>query len=159
MTVSLFPVVGLAMWMGVARSKGAPEALSGVVAGRVDFYFSPIFAALLLIQAGRLSALAVTGSRRSPQLRQTPTFAEAGIPEVDDNFWIGLFVPARTPRSIIDRLHDATVRSVQSSAVMEKLEKLGAQTMTATPEQFDALVKQQISDNAVIIKEAGISQD
>jgi tripartite-type tricarboxylate transporter receptor subunit TctC len=139
--------------------KGAPDALAEVVAGRLDFYFSPIFAALPLIQAGKLSALAVTGTRRSPRLPETPTFAEAGFPDVDDNFGIGLFAPALTPRSIIDRIRDATVSSVKSSVVMEALAKFGEEPMTATPEQFEQLIKQQTSDNAVIIKEAGISQD
>jgi tripartite-type tricarboxylate transporter receptor subunit TctC len=139
--------------------KGAPDALAEVVAGRLDFYFSPIFAALPLIQAGKLSALAVTGTRRSPRLPETPTFAEAGFPDVYDNFGIGLFAPALTPRSIIDRIRDATVSSVKSSVVMEALAKFGEEPMTATPEQFEQLIKQQTSDNAVIIKEAGISQD
>jgi tripartite-type tricarboxylate transporter receptor subunit TctC len=157
MTVSLFSVGGLAMWMGVARSNRVRRTSprTGPFLSTSGVYSS----AIETVPRTPLSHRGDSEDPRLPQLPQTPTFAEAGIPEVDDNFWIGLFVPARTPRSIIDRWRDATVSSVQSSAVMEKLEKLGAQTMTATPEQFDALVKQQISDNAVIIKEAGISQD
>jgi tripartite-type tricarboxylate transporter receptor subunit TctC len=139
--------------------KGAPEALAEVVAGRIDFYFAPVFAALPLIETGRLAALAVTGPARSARLPDTPTFAESGYPDVDDNFWIGLFVPARTPRAIVDRLHDAAVEAIRSPAVVDKLTKFGAVPMTATPDQFEQMIERQISENAVIVKAAGISRD
>jgi len=129
------------------------------MAGRVGFYFSPVFVALPLINSGKLIALAVTGAQRSPLLPNVPTFAEVGFAKADDNFWIGLFVPAKTPLAIIDRLHAETAASVRFPDVVEKLSKFGAEPMTASPEQFAAMVKQQIADNAVLIKAAGISAD
>jgi tripartite-type tricarboxylate transporter receptor subunit TctC len=137
--------------------KGAPEALTEIVAGRVDFYFSPIFVALPLITAGSVVPLAVTGSSRTALLPNVPTFAEAGFPKTDDNFWIGLFVPARTPRSIVARLHEETTTALKKQVVIEKLAKFGAEPMTATPEEFDAMVRDQIAENAALIKAAGIS--
>src|SRR5262249_28359358 len=80
--------------------KGAPEALTEVMAGRVAFYFSPVFAALSLINSGKLVPLAVTGTQRTPLLPDVQTFTEANFPQADDNFWIGLFAPAKTPRRI-----------------------------------------------------------
>ena len=137
--------------------KGAPEALTEVMAGRVAFYFSPVFVALPLINSGKVVALAVTGERRTPLLPNVPTFAEVGFARADDNFWIGLFVPAKTPRAIIDRLHAETAASVKSPGVVERLSKFGAEPMTASPEQFEAMVKAQIAENAVLITAAGIS--
>jgi tripartite-type tricarboxylate transporter receptor subunit TctC len=139
--------------------KGGLEALTEVTAGRVDFYFSPVFLALPLIMSGKLDALAVTGSRRTPLLPDVPTFAEAGFPKADDNFWIGLFVPAQTPRSVINLLHDATTEAVRLPGVTEKFSRLGAEPMTASPEEFDQLVKDEITDNAVLIRAAGIGVD
>jgi tripartite-type tricarboxylate transporter receptor subunit TctC len=137
--------------------KGAPEALTEIVAGRVDFYFSPIFVALPLITVGTLIPLAVTGNSRTPLLPSVPTFAEIGFPNADDNFWIGLFVPAHTPRAIIERLNQETTAALKTPAVIEKLAKFGAEPISATPDQFDAMVKAQIAANAELIKTAGIS--
>src|SRR6185312_2642980 len=136
--------------------KGAPEALTEIVAGRVDFYFSPIFVALPLITAGTVVPLAVTGDSRTPLLPNVPTFAEVGFPKADDNFWIGLFVPARTPTAIIKRLYQEASTALKTKSVIEKLAKFGADPMYATPEQFDVMVKNQIAENAELIKAAGI---
>jgi tripartite-type tricarboxylate transporter receptor subunit TctC len=139
--------------------KGGPEALTEVTAGRVDFYFSPLFLAVPLIASGKVVALAVTGSRRTPLLPEVPTFAEVGFAKADDNFWIGLFVPAQTPISIIDRLHDLTAEAVRLPGVAEKFAKLGAEQMAASPEEFGRLVQNQIAENAALIKAAGIGAD
>lgn len=139
--------------------KGGPEALTEVTAGRVDLYFSPVFLALPLLTSGKVLALAVTGTQRTALLPDVPTFAEAGFAKADDNFWIGLFVPAQTPRSIINRLHDATAKAVRLPGVAEKFARFGAEPMTASPEEFDRLVQDQIAENAALIKAAGIVND
>ena len=139
--------------------KGAPEALTEVTAGRVDFYFSPVFVALALITSGKVVALAVTGAKRTPLLPNVPTFAEVGFAKADDNFWIGLFAPANTPRNIINRLHDETVKAVHMPAVTEKFARFGAEPMSSSPEEFDQLVRDQIAENAVLIKAAGVVGD
>jgi tripartite-type tricarboxylate transporter receptor subunit TctC len=91
-----------------------------------------------------------------PLLPDVPTFAEARFAKADDNFWIGLFVPARTPRFIVERLHEATLKAVRMPDVTEKFAKLGAEPMSASPEEFDKLVQDQIAENALLIKAAGI---
>jgi tripartite-type tricarboxylate transporter receptor subunit TctC len=135
--------------------KGAPEALNEIVAGRVDLYFSPLSAALPLISSGAVVALAVTGSQRTPLLQNVPTFAEVGFGKADDNFWIGLFAPALTPHPIINRLYQSTVRALENPEVQAKLMGMGAEPETATPEQFDAMLRDQIADTAALIKELG----
>jgi tripartite-type tricarboxylate transporter receptor subunit TctC len=136
--------------------KGTPEALNELVAGRVDFYFSPVLAALPLITAGNLVALAVTGSERLPWLPNVPSLAEVGLPKVFDNFWVGLFAPAQTPRSIIKRLNEEAVRALRMPAVVDRLAKLGTVPMPTSPEEFDAIFRGQIAENAKLIKEVGI---
>jgi len=84
--------------------RGAPEAQTEVLAGRVDFFFSPVQVAQPLIKSGHLSALAVSSSRRSTALPDVPTTVEAGYPNSEYDFWLGFFVPARTPPEIVERL-------------------------------------------------------
>jgi len=136
--------------------KGAPEALTEVVAGRLDFYFSPIAPALPLLREGKVLALAVGSAKRASVLPDLPTTIEAGFPDSDYNFWVGLFAPAKTPRAVIDRLYRATTAALQSVEVRERLPKLGAEPMAMTPEQFDALVAEELRTNAALVKAAGI---
>ena len=77
--------------------KGAPEAMTEVVAGRADFYFAPLVNALPLLKDGKLVALAVSGSSRASALPDVPTTVQAGIPNSEYNFWAGMFAPAKTP--------------------------------------------------------------
>jgi len=139
--------------------KGAPEVLNELLAGRLDFYFSPVGPALSLIRDGKLRALAIGGPRRSSVLPELPTTIEAGYPDSDYNFWVGLFAPAKTPREVIDRLYKETVAAVQAPDVKERLARLGAEPLTMAPDQFDAHVKQELRTNAVLVKEAGIKSN
>src|SRR6516164_159146 len=116
--------------------KGAPEALTEVIAGRVDFYFSPITPAMAFIQEGKLLALAVSGAKRASALPDVPTTVEAGFPNSDFDFWIGALVPKKTPREIVARIHQATVQGLEDPAVKEKLAKLGVEAMIMTPDDF-----------------------
>jgi tripartite-type tricarboxylate transporter receptor subunit TctC len=137
--------------------KGAAEALNEVIAGRVDFYFSPIAPALPHIRDGRVVALAVGSAKRAAILPDVPTTLEAGFADSDYNFWIGLFAPARTPRDIIHRLHHEASSAFQSAEIRERLTRLGAEPMSMTPEQFDAHVKEELRLNGPLVKAAGIT--
>jgi tripartite-type tricarboxylate transporter receptor subunit TctC len=136
--------------------KGAPEVLTEVVAGRIDFYFSPIAPALPLLREGKVLALAVGSSKRASLLPDLPTTIEAGFPDSDYNFWVGLFAPSKTPRAVIERLYRATTTALQSPEARERLPKLGAEPMAMTPGEFDALVREELRTNAVLVKAAGI---
>ena len=137
--------------------KGQVEALTETVAGRVDFYFCPVFPALPLIRDGKLLPLAVSSSKRVSSLPAVPTTLEAGFANSDFNFWVGMFVPANTPPAVVKRLHDETLKAMQVPALQEKLAKLGVEPMTMTPEQFTAYVKSEIAANAALVKAAGIT--
>src|SRR5499426_755235 len=127
--------------------KGAPEATTEVIAGRADFYFSPLVNALSLIKEGSVQALAVSGSSRASALADVPTTVEAGIPNSEYNFWVGMFAPAKTAADIRAKLYAEMAKALETPAVREKLKTLGADPMPLTSAQFDALVKQEIETN------------
>jgi tripartite-type tricarboxylate transporter receptor subunit TctC len=136
--------------------KGAPEALREILGDRIDFYFSPILSAVPLIQSGQVRGLALSSLKRSDTLPDIPTTIEAGYPDSDYVFWVGLFAPAATPRDIINRLHDAAAAALADKAVAENLKALGAAPMNMTPTEFDAYVKAEIATIAKVVKAAGI---
>jgi tripartite-type tricarboxylate transporter receptor subunit TctC len=136
--------------------KGSPEGLTDVMTGRVDFYFSPLSAALPLIRNGKLIALAVSSLERSPDLPDVPTTNEAGFPNSEYNFWFGMFAPAKTPPEIIQRLNEEVAKALRDPSMKEKLAKLGVHPMPMTPGQFNDYVRKELEQNAVLVKAAGI---
>jgi tripartite-type tricarboxylate transporter receptor subunit TctC len=136
--------------------KGAPEATTEVIAGRADFYFSPLVNALPLIKDGSVQALAVSGSSRASALPDVPTTVEAGFPNSEYNFWAGMFAPAKTPAAIRDKLFQEMAKALQAPSTHARLVNLGADPMPLTPAQFEALVKSEIETNTQLVKAAGI---
>jgi tripartite-type tricarboxylate transporter receptor subunit TctC len=139
--------------------KGTPEALTEVMTGRVDYYFCPVNAALPLLKDGKLLGLAVGSTKRSVALPKLPTTLQAGVPNSDYNFWVGMFAPAKTPRDITDRLYHETAKALHAPDVREKLAKLGAEPMDYNPERFNAYIRKEIAANAALVKAAGIKLD
>jgi len=137
--------------------KSQPEALTEVIAGRVDFYFCPVFPALPFIQEGKLLPLAVSSTKRASSLPAVPTTLELGFPNSDYIFWVGMFAPAHTPSAIVQKLHAETLNAMQTPALQDKLAKLGVEPLTMTPDQFATYVKDEIAANAVLAKAAGIA--
>jgi tripartite-type tricarboxylate transporter receptor subunit TctC len=136
--------------------KGAPEATTEVIAGRADFYFSPLVNALSLIKEGTVQALSVSGSARASALPDVPTTVEAGYPNSEYNFWVGMFAPAKTPADIRTRLYTESAKALQSPATRDRLAGLGADPMPLNSAQFEALVKTEIETNTQLVKAAGI---
>jgi len=136
--------------------KGSAEAVTEVMAGRVDYYFSPIAPVIGQIRNGQLLALAVGSPRRAGILPDVPTTAEAGVPGSEFNFWIGMMAPAKTPREIVTRLHDEVVKALATPEVKERFATLGADAWTLRPEQFDAYIRDEIRGNAALVKAAGL---
>lgn len=137
--------------------KGSGEAVTEVMSGRVDYYFSPIAPVIGQIRNGQLVALAVGSPKRASALPQVPTTAEAGVPGSEFNFWIGMMAPSKTPRDIVNRLHDEVVKALATPEVKERFATLGAEAWTMKPEQFDAYLRDEIKSNAVLVKAAGLS--
>ncbi|MCZ8292078.1 MAG: tripartite tricarboxylate transporter substrate binding protein [Hylemonella sp.] len=136
--------------------KGSAEAVTEVIAGRVDYYFSPIAPVIGQIKGGQLQALAVGSPQRASALPDVPTTTEAGVPGSEFNFWIGMMAPAKTPRDIVNRLHEEVLKALASPDVKERFAKVGADAWTLKPEAFDAYIKNEITSNAVLVKAAGL---
>ena len=136
--------------------KGGPEALTDVIAGRVDVYFCPINTALPHIREGRLVALVTSATTRAPELPDVPTTAEAGYRNADFPVWIGMMAPAKTPRAIVEKLHAETVKAIRLPSTQEKLVKTGVTQMILTPAEFDARIRAEIAANGAVAKAAGI---
>jgi tripartite-type tricarboxylate transporter receptor subunit TctC len=136
--------------------KGTPEALTDTMAGRVDWFFAPMVSALPLIRDNRLKALAVGTAKRSSALPDVPTTVEAGVPGSEYLFWVGMFAPARVPKSLVDRLNAEVAKIVQKPEVRERLEKLGAEPMPMTPAAFDQFVADEKVKAERVVKAAGI---
>jgi tripartite-type tricarboxylate transporter receptor subunit TctC len=136
--------------------RGMPEVLTEVMTGRVDFCFSTIAAALPFIRDGKLVALAVSTPKRSSALPDVPTTLELGYANSDYTFWNGLFLPAKTPREIVERLHQEAQKAATLPAVREKLAQQGIDPMPITPAEFDALVRKEIDESIALVKAAGI---
>ena len=137
--------------------KGSGEAVTEVISGRVDYYFSPIAPVIGQIRSGQLVALAVGSPKRASALPQVPTTAEAGVPGSEFNFWIGMMVPGKTPKDIVNRLHDEVVKALATAEVKERFVTLGADAWTMRPDQFDAYIRDEIKSNAGLVKAAGLS--
>ena len=137
--------------------KGSAEAVTEVMAGRVDYYFSPIAPVIGQIRNGQLVPLAVGSPSRAAALPNVPTTAEAGVPGSEFNFWIGMFAPAKTPREIVDRLQAEVVKALATPEVKERFTALGADAWTLKPAEFDAYVREEIKSNAALVKAAGLA--
>lgn len=136
--------------------RGAPEAQTEVVAGRVDFFFSPVLAALPLVKSGQLLALAVSSSQRASALPDVPTTIEAGYPDSDYDFWIGFFLPAKTPRDIVERLYQEIRKAKDNPDIKAKLAALGGEPMDMTPAQYDDYLRKSVEMNRKLAKAAGL---
>jgi tripartite-type tricarboxylate transporter receptor subunit TctC len=132
--------------------RGTPEALTEIITGRVDYYFCPVNAVLPMIAEKQVLGLAMGSSKRSAALPDLQTTLEAGVPNSDYNFWVGMFVPSKTPREIVNRL----AKALEVKEVRESMAKLGAEPMLMRPEEFDTYIRNEITTNATVVKAAGI---
>jgi tripartite-type tricarboxylate transporter receptor subunit TctC len=136
--------------------KGPAEALTEIMAGRVDFFIVPTLPAMPLIRDGKLVAIAVSSSRRADELPDVPTTVEAGFPDTAYNFWFGALVPAKTPRDIVERLHQEITKALQVPEVKDRIVKLGGEPTGMSPAEFDAHLRKEIETNALVVRASGL---
>ena len=135
--------------------RGGPEAITEVLSGRADFLFTPLGTALPQVRAGNLVALAVSSPKRATLLPEVPSVLEL-FPNSDYPFWIGIFMPAKTPSDIIEKFHREAMKAMQLPNVKERLQTLGMEPMPLTPAEFDARVGAEIGTTGVLAKAAGL---
>jgi tripartite-type tricarboxylate transporter receptor subunit TctC len=135
--------------------KSTTDGMSEVMAGRVDYVYTAVASALGAIREGALVPLAVS-SRRSAALPDVPGIEETGVPNAAYSVWTGLLAPSKTPRDIVNRLHQEIVKVLASPDMKARLLKVGADAFTTAPEEFDAMIRRELSDNERLVKAAGI---
>ena len=136
--------------------KGVGPLNTAVLGGEVRLAVMPLSISVPSVKAGRLRALGVTGPRRAAVLPDVPTVAEAGVPGFEAVGWQGLFVPAKTPRAIVERLNQEAVKALNDPEVRERIVALGQEPVGGTPQEFDARFRADLATFARIAKEAGI---
>jgi tripartite-type tricarboxylate transporter receptor subunit TctC len=138
--------------------RGGAEVIADLIAGRVDFYFCPLATAMPLINAGQVRALLVSTPKRVAELPDVPTPSDIGLKNADSAIWYGVFMPAKTPRNVIDKFHDAGVKVLAEPAMQQSLKQLGVDPLPMAPSDIDDLVKRDTASNMEVIKAAGIRQ-
>jgi tripartite-type tricarboxylate transporter receptor subunit TctC len=139
--------------------KGTPEALTNVMGGSVQFFFSPITGAVTLVKGGKITALAVSTKNRSPVLPDLPSASEVGIPGFEFNLWTGLLGPAKLPKDIRDKLNHEVVRILGMPDVKERMLTQGATPHPMTPQEFDAFIKGEVERLAKVVRASGARAD
>ena len=135
--------------------KGSPESLTETMGGRTQFTWTPISTAAGHIKEGRLLALAVSTPKRAPAFPDVPTIAEAGFPNAEFDFWVGILAPAATPRDIVRRLNGEIGKIMQSPELRARLETMGAVPMLMNPEEFDRFLLKEFNTLTEVMRAAG----
>jgi tripartite-type tricarboxylate transporter receptor subunit TctC len=138
--------------------RGDAPALADTMAGRVDLQIGGS-GMLEQIRSGQVRGLGVTTAKRSELAPELPTVAEAGVPGFDVRSWFAFFVPARTSRAIVEKIHIDTVTALSNPAVKSKLENIGMVAVGSTPEDLAELVEAEMKKWRPVIKEANIALD
>ncbi|MFM9885395.1 MAG: tripartite tricarboxylate transporter substrate binding protein [Burkholderiales bacterium] len=139
--------------------RGAAPAMVDVIGNQVPYILSTLTGLLPHIKAGKLKAIALTSTVRSPLLPNVPTIAESGFPGYDMDTWIGMFVPRATPDAVVRTLYEATMESLKSPAVRERIESQAGRVDGGSPQKLDAIVADDIKRYRKIVQERGIKAE
>lgn len=140
--------------------KGSAAALADVLGGQIPMMFDTPITTIPQLKAGKVRALAFSGKRRAPQLPDVATMEELGFKGFEVSSWQAIVAPAGTPKQAVNRLYQETVKALKMPDVIERLATQGGNELVGnTPEQFSALIKEEITKYAKIIKDAGIRID
>jgi len=139
--------------------KGTGQAVTDLLAGHVNLMFAPAQTVMPYVQAGRLRALAVTGSKRSQTLPDLPTVAESGLPGYEAVGWFGLLAPAATPKATVAKLSADVKHVLAMGEVREKMLALGADPAASAPEEFARFIRDDQAKWSRLMKEAGIKTE
>jgi tripartite-type tricarboxylate transporter receptor subunit TctC len=136
--------------------RGISESLTDITAGRAQFFMAPIGSAAQLVRDGRIRGLGVSSTRRVPALADIPTIAESGLPGFEWDAWGSIFMPAKTPRAIINRWSQEVRRAAGAPDIQKRLHAIGMEAAPTAPEELDGLIKQQMAIVAKLAKTAGV---
>jgi tripartite-type tricarboxylate transporter receptor subunit TctC len=151
----LFQSMAKIRWTHVPFKGAAPAAVA-VMSGEIDFAFGATIGLLGNVRAGKLRAIAVTGTRRFAELPQVPTVAESGVPGYSAIGWYGFYATGGTPPEIVRRLYGESVRALGAPEVRERLAKSGNEYVMSPPEEFTAFLRAEIAKWARVVKDANL---
>jgi tripartite-type tricarboxylate transporter receptor subunit TctC len=136
--------------------KGAPEAVTAVVRGDVQFYFAPLPSAQSLGAAGKVRVLAINSAKRAPQMPDVPTVAEAALPNYKNEAWFGVMAPAGTPAPILNKVSQDIATVLKMPDVIAQMFKVGNIPMPTTPAEFDTIIRNDTERFTKVMAAAGI---
>lgn len=139
--------------------RGGAACQTDLMGSQVDLSFQNLGAVTNYIKAGRMKAFAVTAKARHPQLPNVPNAAEAGFPDLVVTSWQAVAAPAKTPREVVMKLNDATVRALRSPDVRERMTQIGFDVVAGTPDEFGAFMKAEVDRWTAVVNRAGIKPD
>lgn len=139
--------------------KGSAPAVTDLLGNQIAVMFDNMPSAIQHVRSGKLVPIAVTTAKRSPELPNVPTIAEAGVPGYEATSWFGLFAPANTPAPVVAQLNKAIVKVLNQADVKKKINEQGAETYSETPEQFAAFIQAETAKWGKVVKESGASLD
>lgn len=139
--------------------KGSAPAVTDLLGNQIDIMFDNMPSAIQHVRSGKLAPLAVTTAKRSPELPNVPTIAEAGVPGYEATSWFGMFAPAGTPAPVLAKLNAAIVKVLAQPDVKKKINEQGAEVYSETPEQFAAFIQAESVKWGKVVKESGASLD
>jgi tripartite-type tricarboxylate transporter receptor subunit TctC len=137
---------------------GSAQAITDLLAGRVDLVFTPASTVIQMVHEGRLVALAATESKRIPTAPDVPTMAEAGLPGFNTGLWFGLVAPAGTPRGAIDKIAAAANTAIKTDAVVKALSPQGIDLIGGTPDDFGHYITSEMARWDKVAREAGLKK-
>jgi tripartite-type tricarboxylate transporter receptor subunit TctC len=136
--------------------RGPNEAFTELMAGRIDFYFLPLAPALPLVKEGQLTALAVSSEKRALALPDVPTTTELGLKDSTFLFWTGVFLPVKTPRDIVAKLHEETRKALLVPAVQERIARTGNEPMPMSVEEFEKFFTADVIATSKLLEQIGL---
>ena len=139
--------------------KGGAACQTDIMGNQVDISFQNLGAVTNYIKGGRMKALAVTAPKRHPQLADVPSAGEAGFPELVVTSWQAAAAPAKTPREIVAKLNEATVKALRSPDVRERMSQIGFEVVAGTPEEFGSFMQQEIARWTKVVERGGIKAE
>ena len=139
--------------------KGSGAAMSDIIGNQVPAMISTLSGTISHIKSGRLKAIAITSSQRSPLLPDVPTIAESGVPNYESDTWVGMFVPKATPDAIVKKLYSATVAALEDPSIKARIEGLSGSVIAGDPNTLDALVSKEIKEFTKVVREQKIKPE
>jgi tripartite-type tricarboxylate transporter receptor subunit TctC len=136
--------------------QGSAQAISDLLAGRTQVMFAPVSTVLPHIKSGKLQASATTELKRSTELPDLPTIAEAGIPDFNTSLWLGIVAPSGTPSEVIDKLSSGMTEALHDPATADALSKLGFEIEASSPAQFATFIASETKKWDAVVKAAGL---